>query len=338
MRRLALNLLTASATAVLLAALVLPAKGVLDAPRRPGPAGATPTVANRIFGVYVDPWHVDDWARNVGARPQMVAKFEAFSNGRTIDEFIGEAQRQGENRLLVTWEPWRPVATSLGVEAQFRPQLGYRNADIANGWQDEYLAHFARSLARFHGLVYVRYAHEMNGFWYPWSHDARSYRHAWRHVVRVVRQAGADNVRFVWSVNPSLFVPERKWLDRLRRYWPGRRYVDVIGSTMINFGGSKDYSVQRFAPRLRALHTLYRRPMMITEANTVYNRRVLWLSQFRQMLRGMPWIKAVAWSQLPSRGKAHLAGVGNLDWDIQRDSKAAAVVRTIIEDGSRAPG
>jgi hypothetical protein len=317
---------------------VLPAKGVLDAPRRPPTPGARPTVAKRLFGVYVDPWHIDDWAQNVGARPQMVAKFEAFSNGRTIDEFIGEAQLQGENRLLVTWEPWRPVATSLGVAAQFRPQLGYRNADIASGWQDDYLDHFARSLSRFHGLVYLRYAHEMNGFWYPWSHDARSYRHAWRHVVTVVRRAGADNVRFVWSVNPSLFVPERKWLGRLRRYWPGRRYVDVIGSTMINFGGSKDYSVQRFAPRLRALHTLYRRPMMITEANTVYNRRVTWLRQFRQMLRGMPWIKAVAWSQLPSRGKAHLAGVGNLDWDIQRDSKAAAVVRTIIKDGLRGAG
>ena len=32
---------------------------------------------------------------------------------------------------------------------------------------------FARSLARFPGTVYLRYAHEMNGYWYPWSRDAR---------------------------------------------------------------------------------------------------------------------------------------------------------------------
>jgi hypothetical protein len=65
---------------------------------------------------------------------------------------------------------------------------------------------------------------------------------------------------------------------------------------------------------------------------------VIWLRQFGQMLRGMPWIKAVAWSQLPSRGKAHLKRAGNLEWDIQRDFKAAAVVRSIIEDGLRRPG
>jgi hypothetical protein len=320
-----------------LAALVLPAKRVLDAPRWPQRISSEQTVANRLFGVYVDPWHVDDWTRNVGAAPQVDAKFEAFSNDRTIDEFMDEAEHRGVNRLLVSWEPWKPVATSRGVAAQFRPQLGYRNADIASGWQDEYLQRFARSLARFDGLVYLRYAHEMNGFWYPWSHDARSYRRAWRHMVRIVRRSGADNVRFVWSVNPSLYVPRQKWLRRLHTYWPGRDYVDVVGSTMINFGGRKDYSVARFAPRLRALHSLYRRPVVITEANTEYRRRVAWLRQFRQMLRTMPWINAVAWSQLPSRGKAHLKSIGNLSWDVQRDPASAAVLRSIIEDGLKPP-
>ena len=66
---------------------------------------------------------------------------------------------------------------------------------------------FARSLAGFHGTVDLRYAHEMNGTWYPWSHDPIGYRRAWRHVVRVFRAAGAANVRFVWSPNPSLYLP-----------------------------------------------------------------------------------------------------------------------------------
>jgi hypothetical protein len=327
-----LNLLTASATALILAVLVLPAKRVLDAPRWPQAAAET-TPARRVFGVYVDPWHVDDWTKNIAAAPQMVAKFEAFSRGRTIDDFIDEAQRQGVRQLLVSWEPWKPVATSFGIAAQFRPQLGYRNADVLEGWQDEYLDRFARSLARFDGVVYLRYAHEMNGFWYPWSHDPQSYRRAWRHVVTVVRRADAKNVRMVWSVNPSLYVPKRKWLARLRSYWPGKDYVDVVGSTVINFGGRKDYSVRRFDPRLRALHSVYKKPVMITEANTDFNRRVIWLQQFRQMLRTMPWVKAVAWSQLPSRGKAHIKSIGSLDWDVQQDPAGAAVIRSIIQDG-----
>jgi mannan endo-1,4-beta-mannosidase len=333
LRRLALNLVTVSATVVLLGALVLPAKHVLDAPARPEAAAADGPIPRRVFGVYVDPWHVDDWARDVGAKPQMIAKFQAFSSPKPIDGFIAEAERQGVRRLLVSWEPWKPVPTSRGVAAQFRPQLGFRNADVALGWQDRYLARFARSLARFHGIVYVRYAHEMNGFWYPWSHDARSYRRAWRHVVRVVRRAGAKNTRFVWSVNPSLYAPAPTWLRRLRPYWPGTRYVDLVGSTMINFGGQKDYGVERFALRLRLLHRIYGKPVMITEANTAYGQRVVWLRNLRRMLACMPWIRGIAWSQLPSRGKANLRGVGDLAWDVRRASGAAAIVRKIIHDG-----
>ena len=94
----------------------------------------------------------------------------------------------------------------------------------------------------------------MNGYWYPWTRDARAYRWAWRRIVRLFGVAGARNVRFVWSVNANLYEPEPEWLRTARRYWPGRRYVDAVASTMIDFGGDKDYTVARFVPRLRALH------------------------------------------------------------------------------------
>jgi hypothetical protein len=333
LRHLALNLLTGSATLILLGALALPAKHVLDAPERPANAGAV--WPKRAFGVYVDPWHVDDWARNVGEAPQMVAKFEAFSNQRTIDNFLAESERQGVRRLLVSWEPWKPVPVSRGLAAQFRPQLGYRNSDIAAGWQDPYIERFARSLAGFEGLVYLRYAHEMNGVWYPWSHDPIGYRRAWRHIVTLFRRAGALNVRFVWSVNPSLYVPAGSWERGLQRYWPGSNYVDVVGSTMINFGGRKRYSVERFVRRLDVLHRGFHKPVILAETNTEFRGRVEWLSDLRRLLRGSPWIRAVVWSQLPSRGTAHMRGAGELNWDVRRDSPAAAILRGIIRDGHR---
>ena len=330
MSRFALNLLTSSAAALILVALAVPAVRSSDG----SPAANAPPPA-RAFGVYVDPWHVDDWARAVGETPHMVAKFEAFSKRRTIDNFIAEAERQRMQRLLVSWEPWRPVPTSLGTVRQARPQPGYRNRDIAKGSQDEYIERFARSLATFDGIVYLRYAHEMNGFWYPWHHDPRGYRRAWRHLVTTFRRIGTPNVRFVWSVNPSLYEPFDTWLRRLRAYWPGGRYVDAVGSTMINFGGKKQYGIVRFAPRLRALRWQYGKPVVITEANTAFGVRIRWLKDFRRMLRSMPWIRAVAWSQLPSRGKAHLSGVGNVNWDVQRDPRSAALLRVIIRDGVR---
>src|SRR4051794_3220128 len=247
MRALTLNVLSGAATLVLLAVLALPAVHVL------GRDGADPAAAaralvpaqhpRRVFGVYVDPWHVDEWARAVGAAPQAIAKFEAFSRNRALTDYGAESRRQGIRRMMVAWEPWRPVPSALGVAAQAAPQRGYRNIDVARGEQDRYIMRFARSVARFPGTVYLRYAHEMNGYWYPWSHDARAYVWAWRRIHRLFRVAGARNGRFVWSVNANLYESRATWMATLRRYWPGRRYVDLVGSTMIDFGGDKGYPV-----------------------------------------------------------------------------------------------
>jgi mannan endo-1,4-beta-mannosidase len=328
-RRLALNLLTVNATLVLLAVLTLPAWNVGE--RR---ADAAAPVPGRLFGVYIDPWHLDAWAGDVGVRPDLVAKFEAFSRHRNIDHFLGQVERDGVESVMVSWEPWKPVPARLGAERQARQQPGYTNAAIAAGSQDRYIAMFARSLAGFHGLVYLRYAHEMNGFWYPWSTNARAYVRGWRRVVRIVRRV-APNVRFVWSTNPNLYESRKVWLKNARRYWPGRRWVDVVGSTMINFGGVKNYTVSRFAPALSELHQRFRRPVFVTETNTQRAGRVGWLHDLAAMLGSRPWIRAVVWSQLPSRGAVQRKGLtGDLHWNVSSDPAAAAALRAVGTHGS----
>src|SRR4051794_1093771 len=179
MRRLSLNLLTVSATAVLLVILALPA---IAERRRLQQPPTLPVPTTRAFGVYVDPWHIDDWAASVRAQPTFAATFEAFSRKRTLVNFTAEVQRRGIRSVLVSWEPWHPVPIQLGIYRASYPQQGYRNVDIANGARDMYIKRFARQVATFDGTVYLRFAHEMNGFWYPWSWDARSYRRAWRRI------------------------------------------------------------------------------------------------------------------------------------------------------------
>jgi len=334
MRRLSLNLLTGSVTVVMLAALTLPAIAVYNR-KDVRPSLPTPM---RAFGVYVDPWHIDEWGASVGATPTMAAKFEAFSLKRQVTNFTDQVERIGIRKVLVSWEPWKPVPAKLGVFRQAKPQRGYTNRDIARGVQDRYIRNFARGLATFDGTVYLRFAHEMNGFWYPWSHNAKAYRRAWRHIVKVFRAAGARNVRFIWSVNANLYDPiASRWVKNLRRYWPGGRYVNAVGSTVINFGGWKRYTIAKFAPRLRTLHRLYGKPVMLTEVNTQYGGRVRWLGGLRRMLRRTPWITAVVWSQLPSRGEAQAPSSGDLHWSVQKDPRSAAVLRGIIEDGLARP-
>ena len=106
---------------------------------------------------------------------------------------------------------------------------------------------------------------------------------------------------------------------------------------MINFGPAKRYAVARFVPRLRALSRLYGKPLILTEVNTQYGGRVRWLGGLRRMLRRTPWITAVVWSQLPSRGEAQAPSSGDLHWNVQKDPRSAAVLRGIIEDGLARP-
>jgi hypothetical protein len=343
-RQLALHLMTVGATLLILAVLTVPARHAFEqraevqaAPRlafTPSHVAPAPHPC-RVFGVYVDPWHVDDWALAIGASPQAVAKFEAFSSRRTLSGYVAESRRQGISRLMVSWEPWAPVPSALGVVEQARPQPGYRNIDIARGVQDRYISRFARELAHFPGTVYLRYGHEMNGYWYPWSRDPRAYRWAWRRVVKLFDIAGARNVRFVWSVNANLYESAAAWHTTMRKYWPGSRYVDFVGTTMIDFGGTKNYPVSRFAPRLRALRELYRKPVMLAETNTEANGAAAWLRDLRSVLRRSPWIQGVFWSQLPSRGKVQQRGTGIVDWDVERHPAAAAQLSAIIRDGIR---
>ena len=122
MRVVALNTLTCVATLALLAVLAMPAKQTLDrgSEARALAAEALPRYEpaqhpHRVFGVYVDPWHVDDWARAIGAAPQATAKFESFSRRRTLDKYAAESRRQGIRRMLVSWEPWTPVPAAYGL-------------------------------------------------------------------------------------------------------------------------------------------------------------------------------------------------------------------------------
>jgi hypothetical protein len=301
---------------------------------RPGATRSPVDTPVREFGIAVDPWHVDEWAAAVGAPPTMVMEFEAFSRRRTMTSHLVEARRRGLRAFMVTWEPWTSVKASQGKAAQYRLQPEYSNAAIASGHWDEYLRAFARSVAGAGLRTYVRYAHEMNGDWYPWSRDPAEYVRAWRRVVDVFRAEGAGNAKFVFSVNPSLWQERSVFEPTLRRYWPGDGYVDYLGSTMISFGGRKDYTVAEFADRLALVHAAFGKELLVTELNTALADRVKWFTDLRTWLvTEARWVRGVVLSQGSSRGQEQLGSqVGDLSWDVTTDPETQPVVRAIIAD------
>jgi hypothetical protein len=293
------------------------------------------TLRPRLFAVGSDPWSVRTWAAQMGVMPSAVMEFESFDKDRTLDTHFAQALADGMHAFIVTWEPWTPVAASRGQAAQFKAQPGYSNQAIAAGKLDGYLTRFARSVAAAKGLtVYIRFGHEMNGDWYPWSHDPAGYVAAWRHVVTLFRAAGATNAKFVFSVNPSPYLPQKGWLANVMRYWPGASYVDQVGATMINFGGLKQKSVAQFAARLATLHATFHKNVMLAEVNTASQGRVRWLTDLRTWVSLTPWVTGVVWSQdSRSRGATQLGTkVGNLNWNVTDDPQTRPVVQALIHD------
>jgi hypothetical protein len=241
---------------------------------------------------------------------------------------------------VISWEPWDSVPAELGKEKQYAEQPDYSNAAIAAGRQDEYVHMFAKSVAHSGLTVYLRFAHEMNGDWYPWSRNPEGYVLAWRHVHDIFKQEGATNVRWVYSLNPTPYEGETTWSENIKKYWPGPEYVDYVGTTMINFGGIKEKSVEEFAQRVRAMHTIFGKEVFVMEFNSAAQGRLKWFTDLRTWLAtDASWIRGVVLSQSTSRGKIQLGSkVGDLSWNVTTDPQTRPVVKALIEDFRKEPG
>jgi hypothetical protein len=120
--------------------------------------------------------------------------------------------------IMITWEP----GTATGARRLDSQSVSIRG--LAAGRQDEAAIAFLSQLANFPGPVVLRFAHEMNGSWYPWAGDPSTFILAWDRV-RTLQAKVAPAVRMAWSVNND----DRPSTNTLESYWPGRSKVDIIG-------------------------------------------------------------------------------------------------------------
>lgn len=144
-----------------------------------------------------------------------------------------ELDRQADGAVLVlTLEPY-----DFSEGGTDQPE--YRLSRIIDGSWDAELGAWARQVAAARSTVMIRFAHEMNGTWYPWSEQVNGnasgdYVDAWRHVVSLFRAEGATRALWVWS--PNVAEPGTALLGEL---WPGRGYVDAIGLDGYNWGTTR---------------------------------------------------------------------------------------------------
>jgi hypothetical protein len=219
---------------------------------------------------------------------------------------------------LITWEPWDPAT-------KWHASL----SDIAAGREDERLQEWATTARRWGSPVLLRFAHEMNGDWYPWcerreaSQTAGRYVAAWKRVRDVFRLAGAENVKFVWAPN---FEPA----DQVDRFYPGANDVDWIGIDLYNHPGwPKDPAVM-LAPLLSfaekegknviltevgcAEEYLPERP---TVESAEWTSKAKWVTRLFEVLSNRPSVRGLVWFDVQKEA----------DWRINSSPTALSAFR-----------
>ncbi len=195
-----------------------------------------------------------DWASQtvaqaadaLGAPPATVVSFVSFpltADDRTNLTAAANQAADAGSVLIVTLEPWGGLASVT----------------------DGAIAELAKLLAAFgaDGVpTIVRFAHEMNGSWYPWSQDPAAYVAAFRRVSDVVHTT-APTAAMLWAPNqadgypysggryeavpgsPAAQALDTDGNGRLgprddpyAPYWPGASYVDWVGMSLYHWGDS----------------------------------------------------------------------------------------------------
>jgi hypothetical protein len=248
-------------------------------------AHGTPSAEARVaLGAYIPgaerhPSRIDAYARKVGHAPLIVSTYKDWGNRPFEPEELDRVWRHGAVPMI-TWEPW-----------------GFPLRRIARGRYDRYVRAAARTAARWRHPIFLRFAHEMNGDWYPWgaATPAGVYKAAWRHLVRVFRQVGADNVRWVWTphVDPHWALP-------FEGRYPGDRWVEWVGLDAINWGGASGWrSFKRlFGGSYRLLRRLSSAPVMLGEVGCgeAGGSKASWVSRaMRRVLPRMRRVRALLW-------------------------------------------
>lgn len=253
------------------------------------PASASATVKLGVFnsGGPTNTATVGNYLSEVGAQPALTLWYTNFGSTLLTSEQASVLRETGQ-APIVTWEPYDQSLSA-----------------IAGGSYDSYLRSSARLAKSFGSELMVRFAHEMNGTWYPWSGNATTYVAAWRHIVSIFREEGATNVKWVWAPNV-----DRTGSMPFSAYFPGEEWVDYIGLDGYNFGtydGNRWLTLEEvFSASYAKITALSAKPLIITEtgSNELGGNKAEWIrTGFTKTIpQDFPRVTGVIWFNKEQEG------------------------------------
>jgi Glycosyl hydrolase family 26 len=279
--------------AALLLALAAAGVGAAAAAERP-----TRATTGQVFGVTTaglpkDTSGLDSLASALGRRPGLVMWYSAWGDGLPFPAEAAARVAATGAVPVITWEPWDA--------AQGTDQPAYALDRIAAGDFTAYETAWARQIKGYGGPVGLRFAHEMNGDWYPWSartngNTARDYVRAWRQVRSVFTRENVTNVTWTWSPN----VPS-PGTSRMASLYPGDAYVDQVALDGYNWGplkGGRWTSFEEvFAAGIKEIGRVSGKPLFVGEVGSTEagGDKAAWVADMFATLQAHPEVRGFTW-------------------------------------------
>jgi hypothetical protein len=329
---------TASPTVVPAAPIATPA----PLPSRPSSSLPVPDASASVaMGAYIsgapwDPTKIDAFTALVGATPRVVMWYQDWEHPgvREFDPVKMNAVVSRGATPLVTWDPWDDSGTAN--------QPAYALRTIGAGAYDTYIRQWAQAAAAWRQRFYLRFAPEMNGFWFPWAvgvngNTSGDFIAAWRHIVDIFRQEGATNAMWVWCPNVT-GAPQADFAP----LYPGNSYVDWVALDGYNWGQSQPGDPYKhwieltdlFGPSYDALAALTRKPIMIAEvaSTEIGGDKAAWITHglLTALPVRFPRIRMVIWFDENKE----------TDWRVDSSAASLASYRAVIRslhDAAQAP-
>ncbi len=222
---------------------------------------------------------------------------------------------------MITWEPWQNL---------FNRQHAFQKDSkvlqkIYEGEYDDYLKSFALDVRKLKRPVYIRFAHEADNPFYPWSasggNTGEDFKKAWQYVHRFFQNQGAHNAIWVWNPWKAEAVSE---------FFPGKQFVDWIGITNLNYGkfgpDTTYYSMEQlYRPFHRQEVIRSGIPVMLAEMGslTAEGNQNEWFAKARATLKyKFPEIKAfVLFNSGLDRNLPVQTNLQYLDWRVENPGK-----------------
>ncbi|QBQ74842.1 endoglucanase [Caudovirales GX15bay] len=293
--------------------------------------------SEKMFGLYTEqaPFNYAEVSliqQQVNRKANIVGYFQSW-NGPFRPDAVKQTWKRGQIPLL-TWESQPQV----GAVTPDVPE--YSMPKIIDGAYDDYIRTYAQGIRSVGLPLILRFDHEMNGTWYPWSETKSTtgesingnskgdYVRMWRHVHDVFEQEGANQfVMWLWAPNRVNAIPNQ---PPPVAFYPGDDYVDFIGmSGYYRPYDNGPYFSETHGKTLPLLREATRnKRILLAEmgATELNGQKSLWIESLFRNLPENPDVVGFVWFSLTVTAR-HEGQTQTNDWRINSSSSTVDTVR-----------